>query len=359
MVNPPRHDPESPFPYGENDVDALLRAAFKRQKAKSQAGARDEPPFTLESGETPVLGEFRILREIGRGRLGIVFEAEEMTRGERVALRVLPRHLALRESLMARLRRVASLAAELEHPGIVRVLFLGRSDDVHYAVMELAPGAPLDRVIHRLRGRDPAALTGPALREAVGAVVEESSGVEAGTDSERSWTDGFLVTVAGLAAQAARALDHAHGHGVMHGDLKPSRLRVRPDGQVTLTDFGLVHPADREFLSPGPEPLGGLPYTAPELIADPKAELDPRSDVFSLGAILYELATLERPFGGDSLPEVVRNLQGREPVDPSRVNPLVSPRLAAIVLHALEKDPAHRYPRAWELAEDLEWLLSR
>jgi serine/threonine protein kinase len=355
MENASQDGPVSPFPCGENDVDALLRAAFKRQK--EAAGTRKVRPFPVEP-ETPlVLGNFRLLREIGRGPAGIVYEAEEAAGGRRVALRVFPRHVTLRESLIARLRRVTARAAELEHPGISRPFLLGREGDVHYLATELAEGAPLDRMIRRLGKHDVTALTGRAIREAILGDRDDSHEEAVETDGG-PWAGSFPVAAGGIVVQAARALGHAHGHGVIHGNIKPSNIVIHAGGDVKLTDLGLVHPADRAFLAPGTELLGTVHYTAPELLEDPRAEPDARSDLFSLGVILYELTTLERPFTGESTREVLENMRRGEPGDPCALNPRLPARLAAIILHALDKDPGLRYWTAEGLADDLQGILN-
>jgi len=263
------------------------------------------------------LGEFRLVREIGRGGMGIVYEAEQEPLGRRVALKVLPAGAALDERLSIRFLKEARAAARLDHPGIVHVFTSGRAQGVLYFAMELIEGRSLAELV----------AGGPMDPDAA----------------------------ARIAAEVARALDHAHRSGLVHRDVKPENILLGPDGRARITDFGLVHEASAASFTLSHHVLGTPAFIAPEqAIGGP---VDPRSDVYGLGAVLYNLLTGRAPYAGE-LPSVVL---GR--VLTSAPEPILSlapdlPRaLVAICERAMARKSEDRYPTALALAEDLEAYL--
>ncbi|MCA8952662.1 MAG: protein kinase [Planctomycetes bacterium] len=295
------------------DVAELLRAMVADRTGVEHAAAEAER-------EQRVLGEFRIVAEIGRGGMGVVYRAVQRSLGREVALKVLAAHVTLAPSAVARFKREANLAARLEHPGIVRILAVGGDGDTHWFAMELVDGVPMARV-------DPTTGATRSIRDCVEAC-----------------------------AAVCDALAHAHAHGVLHRDVKPSNVLVRADGRVVLTDFGLA----RELDDPGITRTGafaGTPrYAAPEQIAG-RREIDARADVFALGAMLYALVTGRPPFAGDSVAEVLDRIARTEPADPLRLEPELAPDLAAIVMKAIEKEPNRRYTSAAVFGDDLRAFL--
>lgn len=315
-----------------------------------------------------LFGAYRLIREIGRGGMGVVYEAAEPSLGRHVALKVLPGAFAQEPRAIARFKREASTAARIKHDNIVRVLAVGTQDDVPYYAMELIEGVPMHRLLHRIRtDGDPGsgaeladlvrtmALAGHEVsREATnpGSTSKTASRTttRGSATTHSRWKDGYTETLVDILIQICDAVAHAHEHGVVHRDIKPSNLILRPDGSVVLTDFGLA----REFGLPSMTMTGefaGTPhYVSPEQARG--AELGPPSDVFSLGATGYELLTKERPFEGKTTHEVLEAIRRRDPVDPSKSGRI--PRdLAAILLKCLEKDPAKRYASAHDLLADL------
>lgn len=274
----------------------------------------DEEPV----GKT--LGDFRLVGELGRGGMGVVYLARQVSLDREVAVKVLPHHLTLQASTVARFRREANLAARLEHPGIVAIHAVGRDGDVHWFAMERIVGARLARVDRR-------------------------------TGERRT-----VRQCAEIAAAVADALAHAHAHGVLHRDVKPSNILMRDDGQPVLTDFGLARDLGTDRITRTGNYAGTPVYSAPEQIAG-RNDVDARADVWSLGATLYELLTDRLPFDADSELAVLEKIRSEEPVDPLRLVPDLAPDLAAIVLKALEKDPARRYQTAAELRDDLRAFL--
>jgi tetratricopeptide (TPR) repeat protein/predicted Ser/Thr protein kinase len=266
------------------------------------------------------LGDFRLIRELGRGGMGVVYLARQRSLDREVAVKVLPHHLTLDATTIARFRREAALAARLEHPNIVAIHAVGCDGDTHFFAMERIDGAPLDCL-------DP--VTGQP--RTIRSCVE-------------------------LCAKVCEALAHAHAAGVLHRDVKPANILVRRDGTPVLTDFGLARDVDQPGLTRTGTFAGTAYYASPEQIAG-AAAVDARTDVWSLGATLYELLTGKLPFTGASTAEVVDNIRRAEPTDPLRLVPDLAPDLAAIVLKALEKNPARRYTTATEFGADLHAFL--
>ncbi len=329
------------------------------------------------------VGDFRILREIGRGGMGIVYEAEQMSLGRRVALKVLPASALLDPRKLQRFRREAKASAGLHHTNIVPVYGVGSEADVHFIVMQYIPGHGLDVVLRELRclrGLDVAEgsrendgeslaqnlLSGqfqPSARRADGndsgrANETETASVNLPKGSASSWKETgrpFWHSVARICVQAADALDHAHNHGLLHRDIKPSNLLLDPQGVVWVTDFGLAKTAqDAEDLTHSGDLIGTMRYMAPESF---RGEADSRSDIYSLGLTLYELLTLKPAFAHSGRERLKRQAAHEEPPRPSKLNPAIPRDLETIVLKAIALEPQHRYQSARELAADLRCFL--
>ncbi|MBI5367575.1 MAG: protein kinase [Planctomycetes bacterium] len=265
---------------------------------------------------TPVrLGEFRILRELGRGGMGAVYEAEQTTLRRRVAVKVLPASLAATPSGRERFRREAEAVARLDHPGIIKVFAIGEEQGTPYFAMELIDGRNLDDVLRHEK-----------------------------ISFERAAT---------LVRDAALALSYAHGHGVIHRDVKPANLMVTPAARVLVSDFGLARVEGSAALTVAGATFGTPSYMAPEQAAGRTDQVDHRTDVYGLGATLYELTTGKRPFDGPSAEVVIHCVQSADPTAPRRINPRIPVDLETICLRALEKEPGRRYAEAADLAEDL------
>ena len=266
------------------------------------------------------LGEFRILREIGRGGMGVVYEAEQTTLRRRVALKVLRFGIVADEGAMERFRREAETVARLHHTNVVPIFAVGSEQGVHYFAMQFIEGRNL-------------------------AEVQAEDGLPRPEDVVR-W---------GL--QAAEALEYAHRRGVIHRDVKPSNLLLDPEGVVWLTDFGLAKRADEATLTVAGTLMGTPRYMSPEQAESLSRPVDHRTDIYSLGATLYELAT-GRPAFEDATPHgVIRRILADEPVPPRQVRPGLPRDLETVILTCLAKDPARRYASAQALADDLRAVL--
>jgi serine/threonine protein kinase/Flp pilus assembly protein TadD len=334
------------------------------------------------------LGDFRILREIGRGGMGVVYEAEQLSLGRRVALKVLPFAATLDPKQMQRFKNEAQAAAGLHHTNIVPVYFVGCERGVHFYAMQFIEGQTLAALIRQLReeaglqGREdwvrenglepqrfdptptgpysPDGAASPEIHtpEAVTRNQGDSGTVSFALSPRPRFADSrFFRTVANLGIQAAEALEHAHQLGVIHRDIKPANLMVDARGNLWITDFGLAHCQSQAGLTMSGDLVGTLRYMSPEQALAKRVLVDQRTDIYSLGATLYELLTLEAAFAGKDRQELLRQIAFEEPKAPKRLNKAIPAELETIVLKAIEKNPEERYATAQELADDLERFL--
>src|SRR5688572_962253 len=312
------------------------------------------PDAADESPPLQRLGDLDLRREIGRGGMGVVYEAEDRRLRRLVAVKVMRRTPATSASSIVRFWREAELAASLHHPGVVPVHYLGETDDLFYLVMRLEEAASLSDVIAQLTGQDPAKLDSLSLTTAVaGAVADRFPGIAAAPRPAAS----YVHAVVDLIAQVAEALGHAHSQGVIHRDVKPGNILVDLGGRAYLTDFGLACVQSEPGVTHTGDAPGTAHYMAPEQVRGGRRNVGPALDVFALGATIYELLTLTRAFGGSSVPEVLYEVVHREPVDPLRLSPALPRDLVAIVHRCLEKDPGRRYRDGGALALDLRAFL--
>ncbi len=346
------------------DVDALGGLALRPRSAMPAAVPDGE---TIAEGKD--LGDFRILREVGKGGMGIVYEAEQVSLRRRVALKVLPFAATMDRRHLQRFRNEAQAAACLHHTNIVPVFFVGCERGVHFYAMQFIDGRPLSEIIRQLRGQEnknarpakeePTALYQPPPREAIAnsptvGLVSDSTPL---TDEGRRSRD-YFRKVAELGVQAAEALDHAHQFGIVHRDIKPSNLMLDGRGNLWVTDFGLAQMQHSEAsLTLTGQALGTPRYMSPEQALAKRVPIDHRTDVYSLGVTLYELLTLRPAFANQDRHELMRQIAFEEPAKPRRLERAIPAELETIVLKAMEKRPQDRYATAQALANDLErWL---
>ncbi|QEH37071.1 Serine/threonine-protein kinase PrkC [Aquisphaera giovannonii] len=287
------------------------------------------------------LGDFRLVREVSRGGMGVVYEAIQESLGRRVALKVLPQAAALDDRQLRRFRVESQAAASLNHPNIVPVFATGSAEGSHYYAMRFIDGRDLARVIRSLRRDDPDETE----------LLPATPRPEALPLSARG--PGFVREAARLAKQAAEALDHAHAADILHRDIKPSNLIVDDGGTLWVADFGLARFRGGLDLTATGEAPGTPRYMSPEQALGRRAPLDGRADIYSLGVTFYELLTLRPAFPGTDRVELLRRIAHEQPVRPSRIDATIPADLETIILKAMEKAPEHRYATAAELADDL------
>jgi serine/threonine protein kinase len=340
--------------------------------------SRSRPDGLLSVGEEGVdplagtLGDFRILRELGRGGMGVVYEAEQISLGRRVALKVLPFAATMDSRQLQRFQNEARAAASLEHPHIVPVHGVGCDRGVHYYAMKYIDGQSLAQVIAELRGQErgekgkaspsPNPLADPTVDPSAGQAIEAPSTAPtkpiAGLSTVRSTKDAaYFRAVAQLGIQAAEALDYAHQLGIIHRDIKPANLMADERGQLWITDFGLAQVQNDPRLTMTGDLVGTLRYMSPEQALAKRVIVDHRTDIYSLGVTIYELLALEAAYRGSDRQELLRQIAFEEPCPPRRLNNNIPAELETIILKAMEKNPTDRYATAKDLADDLERFL--
>ena len=276
-----------------------------------------------------IIAGYRVLRELGSGSMGTVYEAEQLALSRRVALKILAPHLSLSSGAVARFRREAEAAGRQQHPGLVAVYDVGQAGSVHYIAQELVEGGrTLEDELRQARRLSPL-------------------------------PSSYYQELALRFIAVAEALQHAHASGVIHRDIKPSNILITAAGQPKVTDFGLARMEDSLALSRTGDFAGTPYYASPEQAAAEPGAVDHRSDVFSLGTTLYESLCFQRPFEGDTLQQILQRVLGEDPRDPRRIRSMVPPELAAISLHALEKRRERRYATMEDFAADLRRYLDQ
>src|SRR5436309_15614931 len=312
----------------ETGLDLLARpsvAAGERGSVEntetSDANAAPHIKKTPRPVKTPAkFGDYELVEEIGRGGQGVVYRAHQKSLNRTVALKVIGLGHWATEAHLKRFRREAEAAASLEHPGIVPIHEVGEREGTCYFSMKFVEGGQLDEVVRR----EPM-----PIRQA-----------------------------AELIAKVARTVHYAHEHGILHRDIKPGNILLDKNGEPHLADFGLARLVETESTLTRTKDLMGTPsYMAPEQAVGNNAQITRATDVYGLGAVLYQLLTGHPPFAGGTTYETIKLLIETEPRQPRQLNPKVDRDLSTICLKCLDKDPKRRYPSALALTEDLEcWL---
>lgn len=327
------------------DVADRLRGYLSGLALFHQAAAAQPLPLPspfdrgLEPGS--LLGDFRLVREIGRGGMGVVYEAVQRSLGRRAAVKVLPFSASVDEKHLARFQHEAQAAAQIDHPHIVPVFAIGQEQGIHYFAMQLIGGQSLAEMIAALRDEAGGAGQHPAYSQQRPA-AESLEHVQA---------------VARMGVQAAEALHAAHEIGVVHRDVKPSNLLLDEKGKVWITDFGVARCKSGSSLTETGYVVGSIPYMSPEQALGQAALVDQRTDIYSLGITLYELATLRHPGEGSAHAETAIEYHRSQWRRPRCWNSSIPVDFENIILKALAEAREDRYATAKELAEDLTRFL--
>lgn len=303
------------------EARAEFRAILADYEALSNAGsARAAAPLRI--------GDFELLREIGHGGMGEVWEARQVSLDRRVALKLLHSHLGLSERWIGRFQREAQAGGRLAHTGIVTVHAVGEQDGRHFIAQELVGGDTLADWIERARAQP------------------------------RLASDHFDRATR-IVAAVAEALHAAHEAGILHLDVKPGNILLPEESRPKIADFGLAVAAEESSLARTGEVLGTPYYMSPEQLSARRLPPDRRTDVFALGATLYEALTLALPFPGDTREQVAGRILLEDPPDPRRLRSQIPRDLAVVCLKALQKNPARRYADMASFAADLRRWLAR
>ena len=317
------------------ELAAELSAQFAAQAMFDRIAGRAPSAAPAVSA---ALGEFRIVREIGRGGMGVVYEAEQTAMHRHVALKVLHPSVTSSRRAVERFQREARAAGQLHHTNVVPVYSMGEEHGVWFYAMELVSGLPLDQVIDNVRRFAQAPAGG--IGSAIGFSTHPGS---------RAHFERVALAFAGV----AEGLEAAHAAGIVHRDVKPSNLVLDPAGTLRLMDFGLARVADDATATRTGELLGTPSYMSPEQVEGRVAAIGARTDVYALGATLYEVLALRAPFEGDSVPAILAQIRNAEPPSLRRLDARIPRDLETIVQKSMEKDPARRFASADEMAHDL------
>ncbi len=284
-----------------------------------------------EAGPLGTLGDYTLRRQIGRGGMGVVYEAWQNSMDRQVALKVMPKAIAIDTKAVSRFIQEAQLAGKLSHPNIVHVHGMGVEQQVPYYAMDFVEGETLAQIVARLKEAKPEAETPFGPKDEVD----------------------YFAKLARAFADVAEGLQHAHSHKIIHRDIKPSNLILDREGRLRILDFGLARLEGQESLTISGDLVGTPQYMSPEQARRKKIPIDHRTDIYSLGATLYEMLTLRPPFRGKDHQDTLSQIIEREPVEPRKVNPRVPKDLETIVLKCHRKEPADRYGTAEALGQDL------
>jgi serine/threonine protein kinase/WD40 repeat protein len=396
-----------------DDIRSLFPAMVELERVKADAG----PELAVAASDTPPiteLGDFRLLREVGRGGMGVVYEAEQVSLGRRVAIKVLPAAVFRDRSKRRRFEREAKAAARLHHTNIVPVHGFGEHNGTPYYVMQFIPGLGLDAVIDELghvvssgqtarpvasRTADQTALSVALARSLIDGDQSGTGGWNAAAANDHTLTSAEVATfepaprspsdissvvslsasgmhlpgqsgpttagtprkkttywesVARIGVQVAGALAYAHKLGVLHRDIKPANLLLDLDGIVWVTDFGLAKADDSDNLTHTGDLLGTLRYMPPEAF---EAKSDARGDIYSLGLTLFELVALRPAYEERDQKKLIKQVTTGEPARLRKLRKDAPRDLVTIVEKAIDREPDRRYQHAADLAADLQRFL--
>jgi WD40 repeat protein/serine/threonine protein kinase len=399
------------YPALADDILELFPAMVEMEQVKDDRQQAAEQVAAPASHALQQLGDFRILREVGKGGMGIVYEAEQVSLGRHVALKVLPKNMLLDARAKRRFEREAKSAAKLHHTNIVPVFGVGEQDGLPYYVMQFIHGLGLDEVLQELKNlqlaqvqtgsvtggplrasrkelsavqvarslltgellpakdkkeaapvtvdapprqeQDMAAPRPPALSDSFtlssSSVVLPGQSRDSSKSKHRKQT--YWQSVARIGVQVAEALEYAHKQGVLHRDIKPSNLLLDTQGTVWVTDFGLAKADDQQNLTHTGDILGTLRYMPPEAF---EGRTDARNDVYSLGLTLYEMLVFRPAFEEKERNRLIKQVMHEAPARLNKLNRSVPRDLETIVHKAIDREPGQRYQTAADLAADLQ-----
>jgi len=354
------------FPELKDEVEDLLAsvAMIEQLKPSSTTPTRDRRSLD-EVSSLKKIGDYKIVGELGRGGMGIVFEAIHESLGRRVAIKVMPTPLLNKAKYIERFGREAQAAARLHHTNIVSVFGVGEGDGYYYYIMDYVDGQTLRDIVDGLSPDKSGVKSASTKDKGSTHVIEKNSDSReptVGSDPAISGTHFAVSPATGVTSKHFRwsarigvniadALSYAHQSNILHRDIKPSNLILDRKGVVWITDFGLAKDSSSDInLTKTGDVIGTPQYLAPESL---EGKYDQRSEVYCLGLTLYELATLQPAYKNGSTAEVIRAIATSSPVPPKKVNSKIPIDLSTIIEKATSRDPDSRYQTAARLRSDL------
>jgi len=334
-----------------DSVNTLAGAGAAVADSADRTEIEPTPQGSLD--ESTRLGDYIIKHEIGRGGMGVVYAADQISLGREVALKTLPFAALINERQIARFKNEAQAAASLHHPNIVPVYGVGCDRGIHFFSMQLIEGQSLAEAIGQLREESALQEIGTPEIGTARPDVETGSTKQQFSTRRSIRSSDFVRSVARLGQQAADALHFAHENGVVHRDIKPSNLLLDKSSKLWVTDFGLARISDNSSLTMTGDVIGTARYMSPEQASGRMHEVDYRSDIYALGVTLYELLTLKPVVNADTRQEAISAVQFESPDAPRMHNPSIPADLETIILKATEKHRDDRYSSAGQFADDL------
>lgn len=322
----------------------------RRYQALERVGMLEQE----DPGQPKQIGSFRVLEQLGKGGMGVVYKAEQADLGREVAVKLLRPEFAWLTPNRQRFLREGRVVAKLEHPAIVPILQFGEHLGQPFLVMRHIAGRSLAEILSTIKDTDVTARTGHHVVRALAVGTDGVDEIAVGS-SVHGLDTRWSQVVARLLLPIAEGLGYAHHHGVVHRDVKPSNILIDRDGRAFLCDFGLASLDHDDQLTRSGALLGSVPYMSPEQVEG--TGTNSRSDVFSFGSVLYEALTGQRPFGATSSSQTMHAIARVEPPKLQQGLPHIEADLLAILARCLEKRAAHRYATGTELASDLRSFL--
>lgn len=355
MLDAARAPPQDVFLKKHPEIADELRPALEGLALVHRAAEPKPSGMVAPDAEFTAkpIGDFQIVGELGRGGMGVVYEAIQLSLGRHVALKVLPFASGLDEVRLQPFRNEAHAAAALHHTNIVPVYAVGSDRGVHYYAMQMIDGSTLAELIENMRraNSQDADQKSPNLND----TIARHSTVLVSSSSARQR---YYQSVVRMVHQAAVAIQHAHQYGIVHRDIKPANLLLDSVGKIWVADFGLAQvQSEASNLTRTGDPMGTLRYMSPEQAVGRRDELDHRTDIYSLGVTLYELLTLRPAIEGEGYREMLNNVALHDPPSPRSIDPALPVELDTIIRKAIAKAPTERYASAGAMADDLQaWL---
>ena len=347
------------------DIEEVLTSVAMIEELKRQTGSisgslKREMKEILQLDR---IGDYQIVRELGRGGMGIVFEAVHESLGRRVAIKVMPNRTFDDEKYLERFRREAQAAANLHHTNIVSVFGFGQTGEHHYYVMEFVDGESLSNILTRLNGLTFSQTQDGKSTETIpaqdGEKLPQEKPVKGAnvTNFPETLFDNYKQRIrwaAEVGSQVADGLAYAHALGTLHRDIKPSNLLVDKNKTIWLTDFGLVKNLGNQSITKTGDIVGTPQYMAPESF---EGTYDQRSETYCLGLTLYEIATLQPAYENASTPELIRLITTTRPSAPRKIDPRIPRDLDRIIRKAISREPEYRYQSTTDMRDDLRAFL--